>query len=183
MGNDIRIETHTLGGCLAAHVDNRPSVAERQRVARAAAVPADRKTPSMLEDPSKFREGVRSSKPVKRLGTEDDVDGLRTQPRGFGSSSHPRDIRVAYGCATHGFPRFDGHYANPLFAEQTRRDSGSRSHVCGDEPRGRPETIENHMNRFDRVGWTISDVVGCPIAESPDRVQVVTMCHSSRESL
>src|SRR2546422_2521867 len=98
MGNDIRIETHTLGGCLAAHVDNRPSVAERQRVARAAAVPADRKTPSMLEDPSKFREGGRSSKTMKRLGTEDDVDGLPTTPPGFCSSSPPPDIPVACGC-------------------------------------------------------------------------------------
>ena len=139
----------------------------------------DGQTPSLLEDASKFRQRVRRWKPVKRLGTENEIDGLRTQPGGLGSSRHPRNVRVGCGCAPHGFPRFNGYDANSSFAEQTRRDSGSRSHICGDEPRGRSEAIENRMNRFGRVGWTISEVVGCSIAESPDRIAIMTVCHSS----
>src|SRR2546430_8428624 len=97
----------------------------------------------MLEDPGKFTEGIRRSKPVKRLGADDEVDGLRTQPGGVSSSSHPRDIRVGCGGATHGFPRFDGYDSNALFTEQTRRDPGSRSHIGRDETLGRPEALEN----------------------------------------
>jgi hypothetical protein len=79
--------------------------------------------------------------------------------------------------APHAFPRFHGYDANPSFAEQTRGDSGSRSHICGDELLGRSEAIENQINRFGRVGWTISDVVGCSIAESRDRVATITVFH------
>ena len=154
-------------------------VAGGERIARAAAIPGDGETSSLLEDASKFRQRVRRWKPVKRLGTEDEIDGLRTEPRRFGSPRHPDNVRVGCGCAPHGFPRFNGYDANSSFAEQTRRDSGSRSHICGDEPQGRSEAIENRMNRFGRVGRTISDVVGRSIAESPDRIAIMIACHSS----
>ena len=173
-GSKVRLS----GGTLTSYINNCLLVTGGERVARAAVIPGDGQTPSLLEDASKFRQRVRRSKPVKRLGTEDEIDGLRTQPGGFGSSRHPGNVRVGCGCAPHGFPRFNGYDANSSFAEQTRRFRFPLPHLR----RRAARAVRGHRDgadRFGRVGWTISDVVGCSIAESPDRIAIVTACHSS----
>jgi hypothetical protein len=77
--------------------------------------------------------------------------------------------------APHGFPGFDCYDANPLFAEQARRDSGSGAHICSDEQGRRSEAIEHRVNRFGRVGRPIPDVVGRPIGESVNRSRSVPL--------
>ena len=170
------IERPALGVNLTADIDDRLSVAGGERVARAAAVPGDGKAPLFPEDARKFSQRLVGSKPVKRLGTEDEVNALRREPSGLGPSCHPRDVRVGCRGAPHGFPRLDGDHANPMFAEQTRRDSSPRSDIGGDELPGGSEAAKNGVNRFRGIAWTISDVVIDSIVESPNGLAIEVVC-------
>jgi hypothetical protein len=74
--DDGGIEWHALGLYLTADVDNRLPVASREGIGPAAPIPHNREAASGFENARKFAERLRAVKPVKGLGTEDQVETL-----------------------------------------------------------------------------------------------------------